>query len=186
MTLNSQAKGKRAERDLANWFKVNGYPRASRAVKTGTRFEPDAGDLILEHLEFRMVVEVKDHASPLTEGEIDKFGRKLVIQTIQFVPVADIGILVEKRTRVADPGRWWVHMPGYVYAVLAELGQTPSRFAWLRPIRTTVDDFVDRLRQAGLAGPLAAVADSATSTPDGLATGAETAELHQMNTNGGA
>lgn len=178
MTINSQAKGKRAERDLANWWKVNGFPDAARAVKTGDRFTPDAGDLILEHLDFRLVVEVKHHAGGLTEGRVAAYGEKLIRQVAQ--SRGTMGVLVERRDRVSDPGKWWVHMAPAHFAHLelaAELSTSflrkvlrDSGYMWVSGSpRTTVDRFAAQLRGARLAAPLTAVASSAMSAPDGPA-----------------
>lgn len=177
MTINSQAKGKRAERDLANWFKVNGFPDAARAVKTGDQFTMDAGDLILEHGIFRLCVEVKHHAGGLTQGQVSQFGTKLMNQVTQ--SRSAFGVLIERRDRVADPGQWWAHVPYRGFVNLPRFG-TRAEFIWNRPIRMTVDDFVFHLRDARLAHDADCVACSATSAPDGLAPGAAMAA-----TNGG-
>lgn len=177
MTINSQAKGKRAELQLANWFKANGFPDAARAVKTGDQFTMDAGDLILEHLSFRLCVEVKHHAGGLTQGQVYEFGKKLQSQVKQ--SRATFGVLVERRDRVADPGQWWVHAPFQSFVKLLTVNAI-CQFLWNRPIRMTVDDLALRLRDRGLAHDTDCVACSAGSAPDGLAT-----EAAMADTNGG-
>lgn len=157
MPINSQAKGKRAERDLANWWKVNGYPDAERAVKTGTKQTHDAGDLILEHGDFRLCVEVKHHAGGLTDLQVMAFGQKLQQQIVR--SKSDMGILVERRDRVSDPGRWWAHVHGLTFATLAyPVGPTsphlPARIgptSDFRPVRVQLAYLADLLRAAGLA-----------------------------------
>jgi hypothetical protein len=177
MSINSQAKGKRAERDVANWFKVNGFPDAARAVKTGDQFTKDAGDLILEHGIFRLCVEVKHHAGGLTQGQVAEFGKKLMDQVKQSRAI--LGVLIERRDRVADAGQWWAHVPFRSFVTLVELGYDRG-FTWNRPIRMTVDDFALRLREAGLVHDVSCMSCSAASAPDGLAPGAAMA-----TTNGG-
>lgn len=154
--INSQAKGKRAERQLANWWKTHGFPDAHRAVVTGDQFAPDGGDLVLEHGAFRLVIEVKHHAGGLTDGQVTEYGTKLVRQTAQ--SKGTIGILVERRDRVADPARWWVHLSPYDFAYLvvpriedfAGVLEFDPRNGW-EPLacRTTVGYFAERLRHTG-------------------------------------
>lgn len=168
MSINSQAKGKRAELAVANWFKVNGYPDAERAVKTGTTQTHDAGDLILEHLSFRLCVEVKHHAGGLTELQVASFGAKLQQQIV--MSKSDMGILVERRDRVGDPGRWWVHLHSAALAALEvwALGNGSAGLAYgpvsvFRPVRVRLDDLAELLRKAGLASSVGPVASSASS-----------------------
>jgi hypothetical protein len=152
--VNSQAKGKRAERMLAAWWRDNGFPDASRYVKTGDRFAADGGDLVLEHGEFRLVVEVKHHAGGLTDGQIAEYGEKLITKQVP-QSKGTMGILVERRDRVSDAGRWWVHIDPYAFALLCTgypdfVADPPIRCSPLA-CRTTVDYFAHLLRSAGLA-----------------------------------
>lgn len=169
MPINSQAKGKRAERDLANWFKVNGYPNADRAVKTGTSQTHDAGDLILEHHTdgfpmFRLCVEVKHHAGGLSDLQVKSFCDKLISQRVMCR--AKMGILVERRDRVADPGRWWAYVHARDFALL-ELGHAvyenllPGNT--FRPVRVPMAYLVTLLRRAGLAANAGPVSSSPAS-----------------------
>lgn len=114
--IDSQAKGKRAERQLAAWWREHGFPDASRAVKTGDRLQPDGGDLVLRHGDFRLVVEVKHHAGDLTDLQVAQFCAKLVSQVAQ--SNGTMGVLVERRDGVADPGRWWAHVNAHDFACL--------------------------------------------------------------------
>lgn len=150
--INSQAKGKRAERDLANWWKTHGFPDAHRAVVTGDRFAPDGGDLVLQYGDFRLVIEVKHHDGGLTDGQIAEYGAKLVRQTAQ--SKGTIGILVERRDRVADPARWWVHIEPSDFVLLIDnetdrLGQPLGAWNALA-CRTTVGYFAEMLTAVGL------------------------------------
>jgi hypothetical protein len=162
MTINSQAKGKRAERDLAKWWRFNGYPDAERAVKTGTTQTHDAGDLILEWNGFRMCVEIKHHSGGLSDLQIASFGAKLGQQCVQ--SKSNMGILVERRDRVSDPGRWWVHVNAMHFAQL-EFGYDMTVYpaTTFDPVRLSVARFAQTLRGAGLAGPAEGVVSSASS-----------------------
>jgi hypothetical protein len=152
--INSQAKGKRAERQLANWWKTHGFPDAHRAVVTGDRFAPDGGDLVLEHGGFRLVIEVKHHAGGLTDGQVTEYGTKLVRQIAQ--SKGSMGVLVERRDRVSDPARWWVHLDPADFAYLVifpDYTLADWRGTGLRPLacRTTVGYFAELLRDTGFA-----------------------------------
>lgn len=187
MVINSQAKGKRAERDLANWWKENGFPDAARAVKTGDRFTHDGGDLILENAaaDFRLVVEVKHHAGGLSVLQVSQFGVKLLEQVRH--SRGDMGVLIERRDAVADPGKWWAHVSAPVFAQLV-IGYPDfiCHFdtVWV-PVRCSVAYFAELLRNAGLARPGTGVPASAVSgaaRAAGLVT--ETVD-NLMKTNGG-
>lgn len=156
--IDSQAKGKRAERDLANWWKIHGFPDAHRAVVTGDRDTPDGGDLVLVNGDFRLVIEVKHHAGGLTDGQVAEYGAKLLRQVAQ--SKGTMGILVERRDRVADPGCWWVHVDPWHFVQLVcprieDFGGGLHDFhgsGWQTlACRTTVGYFAARLRDAGLA-----------------------------------
>lgn len=164
MPINSQAKGKRAERDLAKWWKVNGYPDAERAVKTGTFQTHDAGDLILEWGSFRLCVEVKHYAGGLSDLQVASFGAKLRTQTIQ--SKSNMGVLVERRDRVSDPGRWWVYLSARDFALLEIERKVSDRFipvSEFLPVRVQLGYLGMLLRQAGLASPGEGVVSSAVS-----------------------
>lgn len=169
----SQDKGKRAERDLANWLKVSGYPDAARAVKTGDRFAHDGGDLVIDHWSepgglFRLVIEVKHHAGGLTELQVAQFGAKLIEQVN--VSHGNMGVLVERRDRQPDPARWWVHIHALDFSNLV-LGRAPTRFpmrSWV-PVRCSAGFLLEMLQDAGLAQRPTGVVSSATSPPDGAA-----------------
>jgi hypothetical protein len=169
MTINSQAKGKRAERDLAKWWRFNGYPDAERAVKTGTFETHDAGDLILEHHTpgfpvFRLCVEVKHHAGGLTDLQITTFCSKLGQQCVQSKSI--MGVLVERRDRVSDPGRWWVYIHASDFALLELNGPVFEQLAPVarfRPVRVQLAYFAEMLRRARLAHSAEGVVSSAAS-----------------------
>lgn len=171
MPINSQAKGKRAELAVANWFKVNGFPDACRAVKTGTAHTHDAGDLILEHGQFRLCVEVKHRAGGLSDSEVMQFGTKLQQQIV--MSKSHFGILVERRDRVGDPGRWWVHVHGTAFALLVIRQVALGAVADFQPVRVQLGYLAELLREAGLASTLTPVASSAPSVTRRTGTEAE-------------
>lgn len=154
--INVADKGKRAERHLAKWWQSHGFPDAARHVKTGDRFAPDGGDLVLEHGDFRLVIEVKHHAGGLTDGQVTEYGSKLIRQVRQ--SKGTMGVLVERRDRVSDAGRWWVHLQPFDFAYLVvprieDFGAMGPRGGEPLACRTTVGYFARRLTEAGLSGP---------------------------------
>ena len=102
LMVNSGAKGKRGERDVVRYLAANGWPSARREVRTGDLRTADEGDIVLTGL----TVEVKFYDGGLTEGSVTTYLRKL--SQVQKRP-GDIGLLIERRQRVAEPGRWWCH-----------------------------------------------------------------------------
>lgn len=166
MAINSQAKGKRAERDLAKWWKTHGYPDAERAVKTGTFQTHDAGDLILEWDWFRLCVEVKHHAGGLSDLQVDTFGAKLGQQCVR--SKSKLGVLVERRDRVSDPGRWWAYLDAQDFALLRvprleDCGFMFEAHSRWEPVRVSVDYLAELLRGSRLASPGDGVVSSAVS-----------------------
>jgi len=158
--INVGDKGKRAERALAKWWQAHGFPDAARHVKTGDRFTPDEGDLVLVHGDFRLVVEVKHHQGGLTDGQITAYGQKLVTKQVP-QSHGTMGILVERRDRVADPGCWWVHLipEDFAYLVVPRIEDFGDgigirlNWEWESTCRTTVEFFAQRLQEIGLAAP---------------------------------
>lgn len=110
--INSQQKGKRAERDVVNWLKAHGWPQARRVVRTGDLYAPDEGDI---RGLGPIVLEVKHHAGGLTEGQVSKFLTKLHEQQCQD---GELGILVERREGVRDAGSWWAWTDASVFVTM--------------------------------------------------------------------
>jgi hypothetical protein len=102
--VNSQAKGKAAERAVALALTRSGLP-SKRHVRTGDRYTHDEGDLRLTVAP--VTIEVKNWAKGYTRGEVAELLSKLERQKRR----DDIGLLVCKRTGVADPYGWdcWVN-----------------------------------------------------------------------------
>lgn len=103
--VNSQAKGKRAELDVANYFTRCGLP-ARRHVRTGTRDVGDEGDIRLDTAP--VTVEVKNHAQPFTWKVLERLVSKLDTQK----RAGDLGLLVVKRARSSDPAEWMCYLSG--------------------------------------------------------------------------
>lgn len=101
--VNSQAKGKRAERDVARALTRSGLP-SRRHVRTGDVYEHDEGDLRLTVAP--VTIEVKDWAKGYSRNQVAELLSKLERQKRE----GDLGLLVCKRTAVADPYGWdcWV------------------------------------------------------------------------------
>jgi hypothetical protein len=94
-------KGKKAERDVANYLTANGIP-ARRTVRTGDKNHSDDGDITIPGV----CIEVKNWSGGLTMGSVETLLRKLEVQKGR----KDFGLLVERLDRVADAGKWRVWM----------------------------------------------------------------------------
>jgi hypothetical protein len=103
MSLN---KGKKAERDVANYLTANGIP-ARRSVRTGDANHHDTGDIEFEGV----CIEVKNWAGDLTIGSVETLLAKLAHQKPQNREC--FGLLVDRLDRVADPGKWRVWMTAH-------------------------------------------------------------------------
>lgn len=107
--IDSQAKGKRAERAVVSWLQANGFPEARRVIRTADARNADEGDVRIDGV----TIEVKHYRGGLTESEVDRFMKKLAIQKRP----GDVGLLVERRDRVSDVGSWWAwFMSGDIHA----------------------------------------------------------------------
>ncbi len=98
-------KGKRAERAVVSFLLNRGLGMARRVVRTGTATDPDEGDIRLPGV----TIEVKHHAGGLSRLDVTTFLAKL--SRTQCRP-GDLGALVERVDRIADPGQWrvWLTM----------------------------------------------------------------------------
>lgn len=138
-------KGARAERDLVKWLRVNGWPGAERAVRTGyrttNRTSADPGDVTGTP---GIVWQVKHSA---TFDEPAKLARHLAATEQQrAAATADLGLLVQRRTGAPDAGRWWVHITGRAFAQLLT-GQPAPDFDCTA--RVTLAELVPLLHRAG-------------------------------------
>lgn len=106
MSIDSGAKGKRAERDLANWLKLQGWPDAERAVVTGFavqgRVKEDTGDIAGTP---GITWQVKHYNGGLTYLEASRFLDQAVVQAAAAGNY--LAVLVERRDMSASPASWW-------------------------------------------------------------------------------
>lgn len=101
--VNSQAKGKRAELAIAQALTRSGLP-SRRHVRTGDRYNHDEADLRLTVAP--VTIEAKDWAKGYSRNQVAELLAKLERQKRP----GDLGLLVCKRSGVADPYGWdcWV------------------------------------------------------------------------------
>lgn len=136
----NRRKGHDAERALVTWLRANGWPHAERSVRTGFRSGdrelPDTGDVDGTPGIVWQVKNVarEDIAAWLTETEAQRTAAR-----------AHFGVLVQRRSGKADPGRWWAWM---------RLGD----FSWpvysqvFAPMRLEVRHLASLLRDMGYGG----------------------------------
>lgn len=94
-------KGKITERAIARYLTTNGMP-ARRHVQTGDAAHFDEGDLRGDG----WTIEAKNWSGDLTIGSVETLLAKLAHQK----RLDDLGLLVDRLDRVADPGKWRVWM----------------------------------------------------------------------------
>lgn len=151
--VDSQAKGKRAERALVLWLKEHGWPDARRFVQTGNGRDADQGDIRLEGARGAgtVVVEVKHYAGGLTDGMVQQFLTKLAGTQLRR---GELGLLVERRNGHADPGGWWCWLDVRTLTALLA-GRTVQDPAVLRLTVADAFRFV-RIYQSRLNNPFSA------------------------------
>lgn len=129
---SNRRKGHTAERDVARWLRVVGYPDAERAVVTGgtitgldggiVRLRADPGDVA----GVPFIVSVKDCAAE----QVDKWMAELDAMRHLNGNLSAARLLVHKRRGKADPARWWCWMTLAQAAHLAggqSVSQAPVR-----------------------------------------------------------
>jgi hypothetical protein len=156
----NRTKGAAAERDLVRWLRANGWPGAERAIRTAYRTAdrelPDPGDVTgTPGLVWQMKYTARFDqpaflAACLAETEQQRVDAG-----------ADFGLLVQRRTGVTDPGRWFVWLRVIdLYALCRSsksntlLTVDPTR-AYLGepPVRMELADLVPLLHAAGYGTP---------------------------------
>lgn len=145
------AKAKRAERKVAAYLRLHGWPDAERARpgwKSGDRESPDTGDTRDVP---KLTWQVKSGAT-MSDLDIEKALADTMAQTI--AAGNDYGILVLQRTGKSDVGKWWAYMSTRNIVALTT-GSTPTgqSSAMDRAWRTQVNVVVDLLHQAGYGVP---------------------------------
>jgi hypothetical protein len=154
----NREKGAVAERHLVGWLRTHGWPHADRAVRAGYRTADrtvtDPGDVTgTPNLVWQMKY--------TSRFEQPAFLTACLAETEQqrAAARADLGLLVQRRTGVSDPGRWWVwlHLVD-VFRLhwLPELAPTipaPTQDYLEVPVRMELADLVPLLHAAGYGTP---------------------------------
>lgn len=143
----ARAKGIKAERDLANYLRT-WWPDAERTVATGWRSSDresaDLGDIrgtpgLVWQLKYLADMTDKDIVDTLADAEKQ---REAV--------GADYGIVVQRRHRKADPGRWWAWLASPTYVGIYT-GTPVAGPAY--PVRLQLHDLVTSLIYGGYGRP---------------------------------
>ena len=136
--ISSGGKGKRAERQLAEYLRSVGWPRAERAVVTGfnagTRAVADAGDISGTPYTWQ----VKHYSGGLSDEQVLTFMAEARAQAAQ--AGTRLGILVERRDGKADPAQWWAWLRTVDLGI--PIGTELSPFVHSAPVRLHVGGLV--------------------------------------------
>jgi hypothetical protein len=103
---SNRSRGAQTERDVAKALTRSGLP-SRRHVRAGTRFEHDEGDLRLTVAP--VTIEVKNWKGGYPLGQVAELLSKLDRQK----RAGDLGLLVCKRSGVADPYGWYCYTTAY-------------------------------------------------------------------------
>lgn len=145
---SNRNRGLNAERDLCKWLRVNGFPGAERAVRTGfrtlDRTSADPGDVAGSP---GIVWSVKDCA-------VEQLA-KWFTELDAMATAGEVGLLVHKRRGHADPSRWWcwVNLGTLTGLVTNGVWGLPTAEAAL-PVRMELGHVVPLLRASGYGSPL--------------------------------
>jgi hypothetical protein len=144
---SNRNKGHQAERDLCKWLRINGFPDAERAVRTGFRVgdrtSTDPGDITGTP---GIIWSIKDCA-------VERISEWL--RELDAMAASDddaVRLLVHKRRGHAMPHRWWCWMELGPLVSLAGRGPAIVSF----PVRMELGHVVPVLRAAGYGTPLEA------------------------------
>jgi hypothetical protein len=145
--VNSQAKGKRAELQVANALTRSGLP-SRRHVRTGDTYTPDEGDLRLTVAP--VTIEVKDWARGYSRGQVAELLDKLSRQRRS----DDLGLLVCKRAGRGDPYDWdcWVTGNDAMWLLIGTKGSVinqSARDAFEHPVCFVFGDVIRALVSGG-------------------------------------
>jgi hypothetical protein len=153
----ARRKGHQGERDLAGYLR-RWWPDAERKPDSGwrnsARESADHGDIRGTPL---IVWEVKH----CRDFRLSEFMRQTAEQAT--AASADYGVLVERRDRVGDPGRWWAWLTVADLLLMGGLDLVPRDVdpaTLAAPVRTELRHVVALLVAAGYAAP-----GSATESP---------------------
>lgn len=143
-------KSKVAERAVASYYRVSGWPHAERTVRTGF----DArGRAVADHGDVDgtpgWITQVKNVAHP-GPGELRTWLAETEAQRL--AAGADFGLLVVKRPRHAHPATWWAHLRLRDLARLldADTGEIDPQAA----IQAELQAVLPLLRRAGYGSPV--------------------------------
>jgi Holliday junction resolvase len=108
MQLSNPAKikGSKAEREVVNWLKENGYPYADRRVAGATLDKGDISGVL------GVTIEIKDHKKMDIAGWV----KELEIEMAN--DKGWTGAVVHKRKGKADVGEWYATMPVKIWIEL--------------------------------------------------------------------
>jgi hypothetical protein len=152
MPNSNRDKGLRAERDVAQYFRDAGIATAERRVVTGwhrtDRSDPDLGDIKGVP---GICIQVKDVVVSYPRGLAGKALAEVMAQTMTQCDAASevVPLLIEKRTRIANPGEWWAWLPGNIYSAITT-GCDPygNPTMWNNyPVRTELHNIITQLVQ---------------------------------------
>lgn len=122
MANANKRKGDAAERKVRD-FVTSRYPGS---FKTRAGFDDDLGDVIVHHLAGRVVLQVKDVASPVWKKWFEQLRDQIAQCTRYSLPHATIGgAIVHKARGEGDAGLWRAVMP--LEDLLAMLDETYRR-----------------------------------------------------------
>lgn len=152
MSGAERAKGVRAEQDLARYLRT-WWPSAERKAdngwRSGARESADHGDI-------RGTGPIVWQVKHRRDFRLDSFMGQTAGQTM--AAGADYGVLVERRDRVGDPGRWWAWLTvADLASLMGGLDIVPrhiDRTALVAPVRTELRHVVALLVAAGYAAPV--------------------------------
>jgi Holliday junction resolvase len=146
---SNRNRGAKAERDVARWFRDNGWTNAERKSdngwKTADRESADRGDI--RGLD-RLVIQVK-YLADMTDLAVANAMAAAVEQAV--AAGADYGILVQRRVGKASPGQWWAWMSAWdLHTLVAgRHWPVPPSVEARVPVRMQLQHLVPLLHAAG-------------------------------------
>lgn len=106
MSNPSKRKGSKAERDVVQWLKANGYPYADRRLAGATLDKGDISGVL------GVTIEVKDHKRMDLAGWIAELEIEMKNDN------AWTGTVIHKRKGKGDVSEWYASMPAKVWLEL--------------------------------------------------------------------
>lgn len=141
---SNRRQGADRERDVANYLARNGFPHAERAGKNGNVVRRDTGD----------IDGVPGIAWQVKSSPTESIPNALRQAEEQALAAgADLGIVVHKRQRCADPGRWWAWLPLADVGYLCRGRNVLQHRHRERPVCLELGDLLPLLHAAGYGRP---------------------------------